>query len=204
MASSQLTFFTNPRSRGRIVRWMLEEVGEPYESQVIEYGEAMKSPEYLAINPMGKVPAIQHGDQVVTECAAICAYLAATFPEVGLQPAQEHLGAYYRWLFYTSGPFESAINDRMLGVTVAAEIQPAVGYGNFDTAVDVLASHLASHEYVAGPAFSAADVYVGSHVSFSLAMNAIDPRPAFEEYAQRVTNRDAYRRVSEIDGAINE
>lgn len=107
-----LTFFTNPMSRGRIARWMLEEVGEPYETQVVEYGEAMKSPEYLAVNPLGKVPAIRHGDQIVTECAAICAYLADAFPQAGLAPPVEQRGNYYRWMFFAAGPVEAAITNQ--------------------------------------------------------------------------------------------
>ena len=198
-----LTLYTNPRSRGRLVRWMLEEVGEPYETRVIEYGAAMKAPVYLAINPMGKVPAIQHGDQIVTECAAICMYLAEAFAEAGLKPATEHLGAYYRWLSFTSGPFESAINDFMLGFSVPEQYEVAVGYGNYDRAVNVLANHLSEHEFVAGSKFSAADVYVGSHVHFSLENKAIQAQTAFTEYVQRVTNRDAFHRVIELDGFID-
>mgnify|MGYP001974502323 FL=1 len=94
--SAALTFYTNPMSRGRIVRWMLEEVGAPYDTEILEYSTTMKGPEYLAINPMGKVPAIRHGDVVVTECAAICAYLADAFPGAGLAPPPAERGAYYR------------------------------------------------------------------------------------------------------------
>ena len=96
---STLTFYTNPMSRGQIARWMIEETGAEYEQVIVEYGPEMKSPEYLAINPMGKVPAIKHGDQIVTECAAICAYLADAFPAANLAPLAQHKAAYYRWLF---------------------------------------------------------------------------------------------------------
>ena len=85
--SEELVFYTNPMSRGRMVRWMLEELGQPYRTEIIEYGPQMKSPPYTDINPMGKVPAIRHGDAIVTECAAICAYLADAFPQAGLAPA---------------------------------------------------------------------------------------------------------------------
>src|SRR3712207_9132440 len=104
--TKSLTFYTNPMSRGQIARWMLEEVGEPYEQVLLDYGTSMKAPDYLAINPMGKVPAIRHCDTVVTEGAAICAYLADAFPDAGLAPpsGNPRRGPYYRWLFFAAGP----------------------------------------------------------------------------------------------------
>ncbi len=100
--TAELVFYTNPMSRGSTVRWMLEEVGAPYRTEVLEFGTTMKSPEFLAINPMGKVPAIRHGDAVVTESAAICAYLADAFPAAELAPPPSARAAYYRWLFFAS------------------------------------------------------------------------------------------------------
>jgi glutathione S-transferase len=106
--AQELVFYTNPMSRGRIVRWMLEEVGVPYRTEILAYGPAMKAESYRRINPMGKVPAIVHGETVVTECAAICAYLADAFPAAGLAPPLAERGAYYRWLFFAAGPAEAA------------------------------------------------------------------------------------------------
>src|SRR5215831_11223054 len=128
---SRLIFYTNPMSRGRIVRWMLEEVGQPYETVLLEYGKTMKAPEYLSINPMGKVPALKHGEVVVTEAAAICAYLADVFPDAGLAPpaSDPRRGAYYRWLFFGAGPVESAALNHALGFTVPAERTGQAGYG---------------------------------------------------------------------------
>lgn len=130
--ADKLVFYTNPMSRGRIARWMLEEVGAPYETVVLEYGTTMKAPEYLAVNPMGKVPALKHGETVVTECAAICAYLADAFPQAGLAPAptDRMRGPYYRWLFFAAGPVEAATTNASLGVTADAERQQMVGYGS--------------------------------------------------------------------------
>ena len=118
--SDELVFYTHPMSRARIVRWMLEEVGEPYETKILEFGHSMKAPDYLAINPMGKVPAIRHGDTVVTEAAAICAYLADAFPEAGLAPppTSRERGPYYRWLFFAAGPLEPAVTDKALGFEI--------------------------------------------------------------------------------------
>jgi glutathione S-transferase len=108
--AEELVFYTHPMSRGRIVRWMLEELGQPYRTEVLEYGKSMKAPAFLAINPMGKVPTITHGGTVVTEGAAICAYLADAFPQAGLAPALgDHArAAYFRWMFYVAGPFAKA------------------------------------------------------------------------------------------------
>ena len=124
--ADELVFYTNPMSRGRIVRWMLEEVGQPYRTELLEYGTTMKAPDYLRVNPMGKVPALAHGEAVVTEAAAICAYLADAFPEAGLAPApRDRLRApYYRWLFFAAGPLEAAATNQAFGFEVPAEREP--------------------------------------------------------------------------------
>ena len=131
--TEELVFYTHPMSRGRIVRWMLEEVGQPYRTEILDYGTTMKGPAYLAINPMGKVPALRHGETVVTETAAICAYLADAFPEAGLAPPHESRlrGPYYRWLFFAAGPLEAAITNKMFGFEVPAERQAMAGYGSY-------------------------------------------------------------------------
>ncbi|WP_405237283.1 glutathione S-transferase family protein [Lentisalinibacter orientalis] len=196
---SELVFYTNPQSRGRIARWMLEEVGAPYSTEILEYGTTMKSPEYLAINPMGKVPAIRHGDTVVTECAAICAYLADAFPEAGLAPPPAERGAYYRWLFFAAGPLESAIVNAALGFEVPDDKRMTVGYGTKDLALDTIETAIADSPYVAGDAFSAADVYVGSQIAFGLQFGTVPKRDSFAAYVARVTDRDACRRAAAID-----
>ena len=145
-----LTFYTNPMSRGQIARWMLEEVGAPYEQVLLDYGTTMKAPEYLAINPMGKVPAIKHGDRVVTESAAICAYLADAFPGAGLAPPLADRADYYRWLFFTAGPIEQAIINKALGFVVPPEKAMMAGYGSFDAAMDGLEAAVTGKTYVAG------------------------------------------------------
>ena len=123
--SETLTFYTNPMSRARIVRWMLEEIGEPYETVLLDYGTTMKGADYLAINPMGKVPAIKHGETVVTEAAAICAYLADMFPDRGLAPppGNQKRGPYYRWMFFAAGPGEAAITGKALGLLATGSIR---------------------------------------------------------------------------------
>jgi glutathione S-transferase len=200
--AEELVFYTNPMSRGRIVRWMLEEVGAPYRTELLMWGPAMKAPEYLAINPMGKVPAITHGGQVVTEVAAICAYLADAFPQAGLVPPLAHRGAYYRWLFFAAGPFEQAITNKSLGFAVPAEREAMAGYGNFDRAMEVLEHAVTQGTYVAGEQFSAADVVVGSQIGFGLMFGSIEKRPAFVEYLARVGQRPAAVRAREIDDAL--
>ena len=200
--TDELVFYTNPQSRGRIVRWMLEEVGVPYQTEILEYGTTMKAPEYLAVNPMGKVPAIRHGGKVVTECAAICAYLADAFPEAKLAPPVTDRADYYRWMFFAAGPLESAVLNASLGLVVPEEREMTAGYGTLANALDALETAVSGPRYVAGEEFTAADVYVGSHITWGMLFGTIEKRAAFETYAARVTDRDAYRRAEEIDGSM--
>lgn len=195
----QLVFYTNPMSRGRIVRWMLEELQVGYRTELLDYGPAMKSADYLAVNPMGKVPAIRHGDTVVTESPAICAYLADAFPDVGLAPPPGRRGAYYRWLFFAAGPLEAAVANRAFGFELPADKEAMAGYGNFRLVMDTLETAVSGDGYVAGDAFSAADVYVGSHIGWGLQLELIERRPAFEAYWEQVGTREACRRATALD-----
>jgi glutathione S-transferase len=198
---SEVTFYTNPMSRGRIVRWMLEEVGEPYRTEILPWGENRK-PSFLAINPMGKVPTIVHDGTVVTEGAAICAYLADAFPRAGLAPPAAQRGDYYRWLFFAAGPVEAAVSDKSLGVEVPADREMMVGYGSFARVVDVLEAAISKSDYVAGDRFTAADVYVGSQVGWGMQFGSIEKRPAFEAYWSRISQRPAAVRAREIDDGL--
>ena len=195
---SDLIFYTNPQSRGRIIRWMLEEVGEPYETEIIPY-DRIKSPDYLAINPMGKVPAIRHRGRVVTECAAICAYLADVFPEAGLAPRDEEKADYYRWLFYAAGPVEAAISNKAMGWEPTPERERMFGYGNFDKVVAVLDELFSHRDYVCGDRFTAADVYVGSHIMFAMQFQILPEKDSFARYRDRLTQREAWKRGTAID-----
>lgn len=197
--SCDLVFYTNPYSRGQIARWMLEEVGVPYRQVLLEYDTSMKSPEYLQINPMGKVPAIVHRGRVVTECAAICAYLADAFPAAGLAPDPADRADYYRWLFFAAGPLEAAVSDRNLGVTVPEDKRRMVGYGTYEQVVEVLAGAVAQAPYLAGGRFSAADVYVGSHLIWGVQFGTLPKRPEFETYTARLRARSAYQKAQAID-----
>jgi glutathione S-transferase len=199
-----LTFYTNPMSRGRIVRWMLEEVGEPYESVVLDYGTTMKAPEYLAVNPMGKVPAIRHGETVVTEAAAICAYLADMFPDKGLAPPSGNVrrGNYYRWLFFAAGPLEGAVTGKALGLLAPPDKSAMAGYGTFEDVMNTLEQAVKDCEYLCGNHFTAADVYVGSQIGWGMMFGTIDKRPAFADYFGRLQARPAAIRAREIDDAL--
>jgi glutathione S-transferase len=200
--STTITFYTNPMSRGQIARWMLEEVGAPYDQVLLDYGTTMKAPDYLAINPMGKVPAIKHGDIIVTECAAICAYLTDAFPEAGLLPDAANRGDYYRWLFFGAGPLEQAITNKALGFAVPADKKKMAGYGDFGDAMNGLEAAVSGKRYVAGDRFSAADVYVGSQIGWGLAFGSIEKRPAFETYWADICERPAYLKAKAIDAAL--
>jgi glutathione S-transferase len=202
--SKELVFYTHPMSRGRIARWMLEEVGQPYRTEVLDYGTSMKAPAYLALNPMGKVPTIRHGGTVVTECAAICAYLADAFPEARLAPpvGERSRGPYYRWMFFAAGPLEAAVTNRALGVEVPEERKRVVGYGAFADVMAALEAAVSGRDYIAGDRFTAADVYVGSQIGWGLRFGTIEKRPAFERYWERIGNRPAALRANEIDDAL--
>ena len=195
-----LTFYTNPMSRGRIVRWMLEELGEPYEAVILGYGAAMNTPEYLALNPMGKVPTLVHDGRVVTECAAICAYLADAFPEAGLLP--DETSAYYRWMFFAAGPLEAAVTNKALGVAIPAERGVMVGYGDFERMVGALQTAVAGRTYIAGDRFSAADVYVGSQIGWGLTFGTLPAAPALTAYWDRLKDRPALARANAADDAL--
>jgi glutathione S-transferase len=203
--SDDLVFYTNPQSRGRIARWMLEEVGQPYRTEIVAYGPAMKSPEYLAINPMGKVPALRHGDTVITETAAICAYLADAFPEAQLAPLinNRQRGSYYRWLFFAAGPFEAAVFNKAMGFEVPQERRGTSGYGSYGTVLDVLERGItACGDYLVGGSFTAADLYVGAHLGFGLQFGTLEKRPAFERYWARLNARPAKQRADQIDNQL--
>jgi glutathione S-transferase len=174
--SDALILYTNPMSRGRIVRWMLEEVGQPYDTEVVFYGEVMKSPGFRAINPMGKVPVLVHGERIITECAAICAYLA--------------------------GPVEAAVTNHALGFVAPEERQAMVGYGSFEVMQDTLEAAVQGKTFIAGDRLTAADVYVGSQIGFGLQFGTLDRRPAFEAYWASLAARPAYTRANDIDNAL--
>ena len=204
--SDELVFYTHPMSRARIVRWMLEELGQPYTTKTLEFGHSMKAPDYLAINPMHKVPSIRHGDTVVTEAAAICAYLADAFPEAGLAPppGSRQRGPYYRWMFFAAGPLEAAVTDKALGFEIPPDREAMVGYGNIERTLAALEGALYRTEYIAGDNFSAADVYAGSGIGWGMAFGKIDKRPAFERYWALISSRPAAIRAREIDDRLVE
>jgi len=201
---TDLTLYTHPRSRGRIVRWMLHEVGAEYTSEYLLYGSSMTEAAYKQINPMGKVPAIRHGDAIITECAAICAYLADAFPEAGLAPPTDRRAAYYRWMFFAAGPLEAAITNAALGVDLKPEQEAFVGYGHMQRVLDTLEGAVSGSGWICGDAFSAADVYVASQINFGLQFGTIEKRASFEAYAARAIDRDAWREANDLDNAAME
>lgn len=199
---ADLLFYTNPQSRGQTVRWMLEETGAEYEDVILDYATTMKSEPYISINPMGKVPAIVHKGKTVTEVAAICCYLADAFPEAGLAPPTDSRADYYRWIFFCSGPIEAAFSNKAVGWEPTPERSRMFGYGSYDLATGTLEKALTGKQYIAADHFTAADLFVGAMVNFMLSFNLLDPKEVFVDYARRMTDRDAYRRAQEIDGAL--
>jgi len=199
---AEITFYTNPMSRGRTVRWMLEEIGQPYDVEVLTYGEDMKGDAYLAINPMGKVPAIVHNGKVVTEVAAICCYLADAFPEAALAPDPTDRADYYRWIFFASGPVEAAFSNRAVGWEPDPDRQRMFGYGNYDLTMSTLETALSGKRHIAADHFTAADLFIGSMINFMLQFKLLEAKPVFTDYAARVTDRHAFRRATEIDDRL--
>lgn len=199
-----LTLYTNPMSRGRVARWMLEETGQPYDAVVLDFDGAMKSPDYLALNPMGKVPTLVHDGRVVTENAAICCYLADTFPGTGLAPRPDERADYYRWMFFAAGPLEQATTSGAMGWKVPPDRERMLGFGNFDRTIDALDGWLQTHPFICGDRFTAADVFVGAGVVYGTGFGTIPKRPAFMDYAERLTARPAHRAASAKDDGLAE
>lgn len=218
-----MTFYTNPNSRGRMARWMLEEVGCSYDTVVLDYeqssqadrwgGAALARPDaaspddervrfFSEVNPIGKVPAIVHDGRTVTESAAICAYLAEAFPAAGLAPTPEERVDYYRWMFFAAGPVEQAVTNHRAGFAPKREQEFFFGYGSYERTVDQLERAVLAHPFIAGDRFTAADVYVGSHIGWGLGLQALPPRDAFLAYAGKLVTRDAYKRAVAKDDEL--
>jgi glutathione S-transferase len=198
------TFFTNPMSRGQIARWALHEVGASYDQVLVDW--TAKPAEFVRANPMGKVPTLIHrtetGERIVTECAAICAYLGEVHPEAGLLPSEAELADYYRWMFFAAGPVEQAIVGRSMGWEVPKDREAMIGFGSIDRVLDALEAHFDLNAFVCGNRFTMADVYVGSQIDWGLTFGSIPPRQAFVAYAERLQARDAYKEAKGIDNDL--
>lgn len=218
-----ITFYTNPNSRGRMVRWMLEEIGCSYDTVVLDYerasegdawgGAALERPDsadadrsrfFSEVNPIGKIPAIVHDGRVISESAAICVYLAETFPEALLAPTPEERADYYRWMFFAAGPVEQAVTNLRAGFTPTTSQEFFLGYGSYERTVNQLEWATLAHPYIAGYRFTAADVYVGSHVGWGLGLQTLPNRQAFVDYAQKLMARPAYQRAVAKDNELLE
>jgi glutathione S-transferase len=200
--SQDLIFYTNPQSRGRIVRWMLEEVGAPYRTEILGYADSMKAEAYLAINPMGKVPAIKHGDTVVTEGAAICAYLADAFSDAGLAPPLAERGDYYRWLFFAAGPLEQAWTYKSFGFEPQGDQRRQAGFGTLEDVIHAFDLTLQDRDYLAGGKFTAADVFTAAGLGFGMQFGLLPKLPSFERYVGKHSARPAAVRAREIDDGL--
>jgi glutathione S-transferase len=154
---------------------------------------------------MGKVPALRHGETVVTEAAAICAYLADAFPEAGLAPppGDRLRGPYYRWMFFAAGPLEAAVTNKAMGFVLPKDREAMAGYGRYADVMDTLEAAVSRGDYLAGESFTAADLYIGSHIGWGMMFGSIEKRPAFERYWERISARPAARRADAIDDALH-
>ncbi len=198
------TFFTVPMSRGQIARWALHEAGADYAQVVVEW--ANRPLELAAANPMNKVPTLIHhapeGDRIITECAAICAYLADVHPEAGLLPQPHEKADYFRWLFFAAGPMEQAVIGRTLGWNVPEGKEGTAGFGSYERVIVAIDGLLSTRDWVCGARFTMADVYVGSQIDWGLNFGSIPPLPSFAAYAERIRTRAGYQAAKAIDRAL--
>lgn len=199
-----LTLYTNPMSRGRIARWMLEETGQPYEVRILEFGAAMRTPEYLALNPMGKVPTLVAGDLVVSEVVAICTWLAERFPDCGLQPlpGTPARAAYLRWLFFIAGPLEMALTARHQGWRIDADNRMAVGCGLPEDVLETIRVQLARGGWLCGTQFTVADLLLASYLGWCIQSNQLEAEPLYADYVARAEARPAAQRADTLDNAL--
>lgn len=204
---SEIILYTNKMSRGRSVHWMLEELGEPYQIEWIDYGLPMKSAEYLKINPMGKVPALKHGDGVITETSAILTYLADTFSEKGFIPPQgtAKRAAFFRWMFFIAGPLEAATTAKFLGwqtpdtTPLGTPAKGFLGFGSLELTLATLEEHLQQNTYICGEQFTAADIYLTAHLGFSmLVAKTVPSSPTLLAYYKRASQRPAKQRAESV------
>lgn len=189
------TLFHCPQTRGGTTLWMNEELGAPCDIEIIDIKEgAHKSADYLAINPMGKIPALKHGTETVTEVAAICAYLADAFPEKGLAPAlnDPKRGTYFRWMFFAPSCIEPAMLDKFTDTT--RENPGSVGHGLVEDVLGAIDTALENGPYLLGDEFSAADIVFGGTLNFALMFGAFEKKPAYVEYTERLMARPAVQR----------
>ena len=216
-----MTFYTNPNSRGRMVRWMLEEIGQPYDTVIMDYepasrfdrwgGSALARPPssdlervrfFDMLNPIGKIPVLVHDGHTISESGAIIAYLAETFPETGLSPMPDERADYHRWMFFAAGPLEQAVTNNRAGVEPLPEQEFFFGHGSYGRTIDQLEWAVSRHPFIAGDRFTAADIYVGSHIGWGLGLQTVPPRPAFLDYTSRLVTREAYGRGVAKDDAL--
>ena len=198
---AKLTLYHASPSRSSIVLWMLEEIGEPYDVHLLSLSKAEnRAADYLAVNPMGKVPALKDGETVITEVAAICTYLADEFPAAGLSVpvGTPQRGVYLKWLFFGPGCIEPAVIDRAAPRKEEAR-RGMLGYGDFDTAMNVVAKAVEKGPYLMGEQFTAADVVVGSQIRWGTMFKLIPERPEFAAYSARLAARPAAQRAQAKD-----
>jgi glutathione S-transferase len=201
---TDLTLYHIAPSRSSVALWMLEEIGEPYDIHLLSMNKGTnREPAYLAVNPMGKVPALRHGDAVITECAAICTYLADAFPKAGLNIPIDHpqRGPYLKWLFFGPSVLECAVMDRAF--PRAGEVRrAAIGYGDFDTTMDVVAKAVTPGPFLMGDKFTAADVVIGSNLRWGMMFKMIPERKEFSDYVARFVDRPAAKRAQAKDDEL--
>ena len=199
----KIVLYTHPQSRGRNVVWMLEECGAEYETVLMNFGEDLHSPAYLAVNPMGKLPALKYGDTVITEASAIITFLADLFPQAKLAPAQVdgQRGEYYRWLFYTASSVEAALMEVAFQLPIQPSMRKSLGYGSMEQVIATLDGQLSKQSYLLGEHFQSCDLLLAGLLMFAIRSGALSPTPAMQAYLARITERAAYQKMLQMGEA---
>ncbi len=200
---NDITFFTNPNSRGRLVRWLLEELNLSYQVEAFKFGADMKQDSLLKINPLGKVPAIVHKGKVITECPAICCYLADTFSQGNLGPLDREKADYYRWMFFAAGPLELVLADRLRGIENQKGRERFVSHGgDHEDTLQIIKDALSKHSYIAGERFTAADIYLGYQLRLGMFFKVIPRDPIFTAYWNKLRSREGFKRAKKLDDEL--
>ena len=196
----KIVLYTHPQARGRNVVWMLEECGAEYETVLMNFGEDLHSPAYLAVNPMGKLPALKYGDTVITEASAIITFLADLFPQALLAPAQVdgQRGEYYRWLFYTASSVEAALMEVAFQFPIQPAMRKSLGYGSMEQVIATLDRQLSKQSYLLGEHFQSCDLLLAGLLMFAIRTGTLSPTPNMQAYLARITERAAYQKMLQI------
>lgn len=196
----KMVLYTHPKTRGRNVVWMLEECGAEYETVLVNLSSGLQDPDFLAINPMGKLPALQYGDAVITEAAAIITFLADLYPQAQLAPSvgTAERGGYYRWLFFSVNSVEAALMEAAFHFNITPDMRKTLGYGSLERVLQTIDSQLAKQPYLLGNAFQSCDLVLSGLLMLAIRSKTLTPTAAMQDYLARIMARPAFQAMLTI------